>query len=218
MFTKCWCGYRIVPCLDQYSFRNWDWSLASRISDVFHIFLVKINHLGCPFQSSHHRFLCWCLLISKLTYDLPLFIFPYYFICHLLLVNIFNNVNSFLVWCYCRLFSKFSCVRLILISNLSDGGQGTSMSGSQISVPAAANASNKDIQASLLNAPTLSLSQAQEKTSLFFALCSKVCINNSYLDVHTNIVGIEEKILLPYLRIIYDCLFPVCGRNQLFFN
>lgn len=62
------------------------------------------------------------------------------------------------------------------------------VSGSQILEPAASESdADKDNQASVLKVPTISLSEAQRQTSLFFALCSKVYIMDSYLSVLINV-------------------------------
>ncbi|CAL9768772.1 unnamed protein product [Musa acuminata subsp. burmannicoides] len=65
------------------------------------------------------------------------------------------------------------------------------VSGSQILEPAASESdADKDNQASVLKVPTISLSEAQRQTSLFFALCSK---KPSLLQLVFNIYGRAPK-------------------------
>ncbi|URE28487.1 Symplekin tight junction protein C terminal [Musa troglodytarum] len=65
------------------------------------------------------------------------------------------------------------------------------VSGSQILESAASESdADKDIQASVLKVPTISLSEAQRQTSLFFALCSK---KPSLLQLVFNIYGRAPK-------------------------
>lgn len=57
------------------------------------------------------------------------------------------------------------------------GSQETSVSGSQNSEPGASESdSTRAAQPTSQSIPTVSLSQAQRQMSLFFALCTKVCI------------------------------------------
>lgn len=55
------------------------------------------------------------------------------------------------------------------------GAQETSISGSQNSEPGASESdSRRGVRQDMQDAPTLSISQAQQRVSLFFALCTKV--------------------------------------------
>lgn len=81
--------------------------------------------------------------------------------------------------------------------------QVTLVGGPRPSEPASSESeNNKDNQASEMKVPALSLSQAQQKTSLFFALCSKVCLwNCAYWQCLKLLTAslFEEQLTVPFV-------------------
>ncbi|KAK9163503.1 hypothetical protein Syun_004405 [Stephania yunnanensis] len=117
--------------------------------------------------------------------------------------------------------SQAGAAERVAEDNILDGGQETSVSGSQNSEPGASESDSvKGTQQVVPNVSNMSLSHAQRCTSLFFALCTK---KPSLLQVVFDVYGQAPKIikqaihrhvpiLMKNLRASYSQLLPIISN------